>query len=115
MYDAARPYAWEQMIRGLSKNYKIPEETERPPDFNELRGITGGKDYLALVYADGNGMGQVFADLVTLKDVHDTAEAIDNAIYAAMSAAVSTHLQVVPAEWRHSSSLPIRYAADGWR
>lgn len=92
-------YAWARMINGLNREkYEIPVRTERPPDFNELRGITGGKDYLALVYADGNGMGQVFASLKTLKEVHDTAEAIDEAIYAAMSEAVMRHLKVVPAD-----------------
>jgi len=42
-HNRARPYAWEQMIHGLSASYDIREKTERPPDFNELRGITGGR------------------------------------------------------------------------
>ena len=102
-------YAWARMIGGLSKEeYDIPVGTERPPDFNELRGITGGKDYLALVYADGNGMGQVFAGLETLEDVRDTAKTIDNAIYTAMSEAVTRHLQIVPAE----GNIPPRFPFD---
>ena len=107
--NVAHAHAWARMIGGLSKEeYKIPEKTERPPDFNELRGITGGKDYLALVYADGNGMGQVFADLETLKEVRDTAKTIDDAVYAAMSAAVNRHLQVVP----RNGDTPPRFPFD---
>ena len=105
-----KPYAWERVIGGRADEYKnhIPKDTERPPDFNELRGITGGKDYLALLYADGNGMGQLLDNLETLTQVHDTAKAIDDAVFAAMSAAVSEHLKVVPRE----SSTPPRFPFD---
>ena len=95
-----KPFAWERVIDGLTDEYRdhIPTDTERPSDFNELRGISGGKDYLALIYADGNGMGQLLDGLKTLTEVQKTAETIDNAIFAAMSAAVSKHLKVVEQE-----------------
>jgi len=94
----ARPFAWERVIKLLPQDYDIPLNTERPPDFNELRGISGGKDYLALIYADGNGMGQSMADLKTLTDVRDKARIIDEAVYDAMSFAISKHLQVIPGD-----------------
>ena len=106
--DATRSYAWERVLGGLNKDYDIPKNTERPPDFNELRGITGGKDYLALIYADGNGMGQLLDGLKTLTLVRDTAESIDDAIFAAMSASVSAHLEVVPREGK----IPPRFPFD---
>ncbi len=108
--DVEKPFAWERVIGGLTDEYKnrIPEDTERPPDFNELRGITGGKDYLALIYADGNGMGQLLDKLETLTLVRDTAENIDNAIFTAMSAAVSEHLEIVTRE----GSTPPRFPFD---
>ncbi len=106
-HNVTAGYAWARMIGGLNREeYAIPKETERPPDFNELRGITGGKDYLALVYADGNSMGQVFADLKTLEDVRDTAKNIDTAVYTAMSKAVRQHLQVVSAEGKTPPRFP---------
>lgn len=108
--NVEKPYAWERVIDGLTDEYKkdLPEDTERPPDFNELRGITGGKDYLALIYADGNSMGQLLDELVTLTEVHHAAEAIDDAIFAAMSTAVSEHLPVVP----RTRSTPPRFPFD---
>ncbi|MGI9061241.1 MAG: Cas10/Cmr2 second palm domain-containing protein [Ktedonobacteraceae bacterium] len=106
-HNVTHGYAWARMIGGLNREeYDIRVETERPPDFNELRGITGGKDYLALVYADGNSMGQVFAGLKTLEDVRDTAKNIDTAVYKAMSEAVRRHLQVVPAEGKTPPRFP---------
>lgn len=91
----AYPVAWEKVIDLLPDDYSIPKGTERPPDFNELRGASDGKDYLALIYADGNGMGQLMGGLKTLADVKETASLIDEAVYVAMSTAIHTHLQVI--------------------
>src|SRR2546423_3528113 len=81
----------------LSEGYinSIPHGTERPSDFNELRGIAGGKDYLALIYADGNGIGQLMSELKSLAKIHEMAESIDDAVYRAMSDAISKHLKVI--------------------
>ena len=103
-----KPFAWEKVIRALPEVYvhAIPQGTERPGDFNELRGMSNGKDYLALIYADGNGMGQLLQDLPTLAQVRDAAEAIDTAVYAAISFAISQHLPVVPREGRTPPRFP---------
>jgi len=92
------PFAWKKVIKLLPDEYvrRIPEGTERPEDFHALRGIAGSKDYLALIYADGNGMGQLLENLRTLKEIKEVAKAIDTAIYQAISIAVSQHLPVVP-------------------
>ena len=87
--------AWRKLLCGLPETYDIPENTERPSDFNELRGITGGKDYFAVIYADGNGMGTVMQDQCSLKARKEKAALIDGAVYAALRTAVTDHLPVV--------------------
>src|SRR5260370_22553567 len=42
---------WEHVISHLPEEY-LHSGAERPHDFNEFRGISGAKDYLALIYAD---------------------------------------------------------------
>lgn len=90
-------YIWGKIIGLLPppEEYKIPPKTERPSDFNELRGIAGGKDYLGLIYADGNNMGKIMGGLQNLTERHETAKAIDDAIFKALSAAIDAHLKVI--------------------
>ena len=107
------PFAWEKLLdpKKLPPNeYKIPPKTERPPDFNELRGMAGGKDYLALIYADGNGMGQVMEEIETLAEMKVAAETIDDAVYKALREAVKKHLQVIPGD--EAKKLPPRFPFD---
>lgn len=88
-------YIWGKIISGLPLEYQIPPNTERPSDFNELRNIAGGKDYLGLIYADGNNMGKIMGGLQNLAERQKTAETIDNAIFKALSVAINTHLKVI--------------------
>ncbi len=89
------PYIWRNLISKLSpEGYHLPEDTERPSDFNKLRGISGGKDYLALIYADGNGMGRVMEKLDNLDKRKREADTIDEAIYSALRKAIGKHLNV---------------------
>lgn len=96
-------FAWQALLRELpSLGYKIPENTERPPDFNELRSIVGGKGYFAVIYADGNGMGIIMEDQHSLKSRKEKADLIDTAVYNALRAAVSQYL---PVDQQNSPSL----------
>lgn len=90
------PYAWEKIFERLQshKEYPIPEETRRPDDFDQLRGSADGKDYFALIYADGNNMGQTMSELPSLAAIHDLAMGIDNAVYDALSEAIRQMLPV---------------------
>lgn len=96
-HDKKNPFAWERVISLLPADYVILPGTERPSDFNKLRGMFGGKDYLALIYADGNGMGKVMEELETLPEIQQTAGIIDSAVYEALSYAISEHLKIIPA------------------
>jgi hypothetical protein len=88
-------FVWGELLCKLPKNYNFQDNPERPSDFNELRGISGGKDYFAVIYADGNGMGTVMQDQHSLKARQEKAQLIDGAVYQALRAAVAEHLPVV--------------------
>ncbi len=92
--DKKRPFAWEQVLGKLPpEEYDIPLWADRPEDFNEVGAMSkGAKEYLAVIYADGNSMGQVFENLSRLKDIEQTAKNIDDAIYEAIASAIKKHL-----------------------
>jgi hypothetical protein len=100
--DQKSSYIWQTIIKLVQdeklqgKKYNLPEETVRPKDFNELRGIPGSKDYLALIYADGNAMGQTIDECRTLTEREAIAKRIDMGVYVALSKAIVRHLPVVP-------------------
>jgi hypothetical protein len=73
----------------LAAASKIPA---RPKDFNIFREFMQGKDYLGLIYADANGMGEAFAELKTLEEVKKKAKLIDKAVFEAMGDAIRAHL-----------------------
>lgn len=100
------PVVWERVIGLLPEKYAIPEGTERPSDFNKLQGISGGKDYLGLIYADGNNMGTLMGSLRTLPERENTARIIDDAVYEAMSFAIDAHLKVIQDDERKQPMFP---------
>lgn len=87
---------WRKIIGYLQEddNYNLLENTERPHDFNDFRRFAGSKEYLGLIYADGNSMGTQTDKFKTLRELHNFAEVIDNAAYAAVCEAIRQHLQV---------------------
>jgi hypothetical protein len=101
-----RSYIWERIIETLPDSYNLPDKTDRPSDFNKLQGLSGGKDYMALIYADANHMGTVMDELETLQKRKDTAEMVDDAIYTAMSRAIAEHLPIVPGEGKGEHMFP---------
>lgn len=86
---------WEKVIRALrDANYSMPPGTRRPDDFNDFRLFGASKDYLGLIYADGNNMGKQMECFSTLQDWQDFACNVDEAIYAAVCQAIQQHLPV---------------------
>jgi hypothetical protein len=104
LYDKPLPFAWEEVMRLLPDAYELPFDTDRPEDFDALGDSGSEKRYLALIYADGNGMGQKMGELRTLAEIAAVARAIDDAVYKAMSEAIRLHLQV--AQDRQSPMFP---------
>mgnify|MGYP002402070883 CR=1 FL=1 len=103
-YVAARPVKgpdhvqsrlWQEVIRILRElGYRIPKGTQRPGDFNDFRNFGKAKDYIGLIYADGNGMGSKVEKLPTLPEIRDFAKAVDDSIYNAVCDAIKEHLPV---------------------
>jgi hypothetical protein len=88
-------HLWDQIIFRLREmDYHLPPLTERPKDFNVFRNFKGSKDYLALVYADANGMGRAIEDYHNLESRQRFAHTIDKAIYEAVCTAITRHLQI---------------------
>lgn len=86
---------WERVLKLLQEeNYAMPEETERPNDFDDFRQFPGAKDYMGLIYADGNGMGAKTEKFKTLREYQTFAETVDTAIDKAVSEAIQTWLPV---------------------
>lgn len=84
---------WGHILDVLTKQgYNLPDNPQRPNDFNEFRAFSQGKEYLGLIYADANGMGRKMEKLPILQQVHDFAEAVDNAVFEAMGYAIKEHL-----------------------
>jgi hypothetical protein len=104
--DNSLSYIWEKIIHNLPDNYDLPANVERPSDFNKLRGPAGGKDYLALIYADGNSMGQIMDKLKNLQERQDVAELIDNSIFKALGKAIFQYLPVIPAVGKEAPMFP---------
>lgn len=94
---------WRKVIHILHESgYRLPKGTERPSDFNDFRNFGSSKDYIALIYADGNNMGVNTEKQEKLQDLHNFSEEVDDAIYKAVSDAIKTHLPVW--EGRNSES-----------
>lgn len=85
---------WGRIIDALGKDYFSPDVPlpDRPKDFNVFRQFAqGGKEYLGLIYADANNMGQAF-DGLELPQLQALAEKIDKAVFAAMGYSIRTRL-----------------------
>ncbi|HVB24682.1 MAG TPA: hypothetical protein VNG51_22280 [Ktedonobacteraceae bacterium] len=87
---------WDALIKNLHRhlNYRLPFDTKRPQDFNVFRAFKGAKDYIALIYADGNNMGKTIEGFRTLNEIQAFAERVDSAVMMATSSAIAEHLQV---------------------
>ncbi|TMC18415.1 MAG: hypothetical protein E6J34_17170, partial [Chloroflexi bacterium] len=86
---------WGTILTRLSElGYDFSDKPQRPDNFNVFRNFKGAKDYLGLIYADGNNMGRAFAQLTTLPQRKALAKTIDGAIYEAVCQAIVKHLQV---------------------
>ncbi|HLH60945.1 MAG TPA: hypothetical protein VKV20_04615 [Ktedonobacteraceae bacterium] len=91
----AKSPLWADAIKQLEDlKYEFPEEVDRPQDFNVFSAFKGSKDYFALIYADGNNMGQEIEKIETLSGLKQFADNVDDAVKWAVSDAIAKHLQV---------------------
>jgi CRISPR/Cas system-associated protein Cas10 (large subunit of type III CRISPR-Cas system) len=95
---------WEKIIEILLKaDYQLPEGTNRPDDFNVFHNFGEAKDYIGLIYADANNMGDEIKNLRTLERLKSFADKVDLSIYQAVCDAIQKHLPVrqLPEQKQH--------------
>jgi hypothetical protein len=88
---------WQRIIYHLKEdNYKFPAQKppRRPNDFNVFRQFSKSKEYIGLIYADGNNMGSHVEEQKTLNKTKEFSLRVDNAIHQALSAAIKEHLPI---------------------
>ncbi len=88
-------YLWGQIITRLdAMGYDLPEDTDRPNDFNVFSNFKGAKNYLGLIYADANNMGRAIEEHWSLAARQRFADTIDKAIYTSVCTAIAKHLKI---------------------
>src|SRR5205807_1700202 len=66
---------WEELIKCLRRAvYTMPEGIDRPDDFNVFHNFGEAKDYIGLIYADANNMGEEIKNFRTYKELKDFAK-----------------------------------------
>jgi len=93
---------WHRLVSELQQaNYSF-KGLSRPEDFDALGKQSSPKDYLGLIYADGDDMGRNLEGIPSLKEMRRFARAVDEGIYGAVKHAILGHLQPEPG----ANSLP---------
>lgn len=86
---------WENLIKRLHEtDYPLPEGTNRPDDFNVFHDFGEAKDYIGLIYADANNMGEEIKKFGKLDKLEEFAGSVDSSIYQSVSYAIQKHLPV---------------------
>lgn len=85
---------WTTLIPTLSeRGYKHLEGYDRPEDFSDLAEVSHPKNYIGLIYADGDSMGKELERLQSEADFKNFSKAVDSSIYEAVAQAITEHLQ----------------------
>ncbi|MGC9396910.1 MAG: Cas10/Cmr2 second palm domain-containing protein [Anaerolineae bacterium] len=91
--DPASLYLWERLIARLVEVGYPVAGGGRPRDFETLGRQSSPKNYMGLIYADGDGMGREIEQIKSLTEMSRFANAVDGAVYEAVTEAISTYLQ----------------------
>lgn len=86
---------WHRLIRDLSSEEQIYSlsDRRRPEDFSELGSISTPRNYMGLIYADGNNMGKHIETIQDQKSLSEFSRSVDGAIYESVVSAIKQHLQ----------------------
>ena len=84
---------WHRVLLDLAREGYPMTGKSRPEDFNDLGDMSEPKNYMGLIYADGDSMGKVLESLNNLNEVKNFSEVVDNAIYQAVHEAVLEYLK----------------------
>lgn len=85
---------WGRLLEDLEIHLGYPvQHHRRPESFEDLGDASTPSNYLGLIYADGDSMGQTVDGIQTLDRMEQFSDAADNAIYEATAEAIHCYLQ----------------------
>ena len=90
--DPVSPYLWERLIARLAEAGYPVTGSGWPKDFEALGKQSSPKNYMGLIYADGDGMGREIEQIKSLAKMTQFANAVDGAVYEAVTEAISKYL-----------------------
>jgi len=98
--DSDNYFLWSRLADSLKeKNPEIYNKDgffARPPEtFSDLAEMSEPKNYMALVYADGDGFGNEISRLSTIEEIRKFSDVVDSSIFEAMLECIDKHLQPV--------------------
>ena len=83
---------WHRLLHDLKeKGYDLTGKN-RPEDFNSLGEMSNPRNYMGLIYADGDSMGKELGQLGNLDEVKQFSQVVDNAIYQAVQEAIIEYM-----------------------
>lgn len=83
---------WHRLLLDLAREGYPMTGKERPEDFGDLGEMSEPKNYMGLIYADGDSMGKVLEALCNLNNVKQFSKVVDDAIYQAVREAILAYL-----------------------
>ena len=83
---------WHRLLLELAKEGYGMTGKNRPEDFGDLGEMSEPKNYMGLIYADGDSMGKALEELDNLDEVKKFSEVVDGAIYQAVHEAILAYL-----------------------
>ncbi len=94
--DKVEHKLWHRLLHDLkAKGYEMTGKN-RPEDFNDLGEMSEPKNYMGLIYADGDSMGKELESLDNLAKVKQFSKVVDDAIYRAVQEAICEYLSPDP-------------------
>ena len=84
---------WYRLLGELARNGYEMTGKNRPEDFGDLGEKSEPKNYMGLIYADGDNMGRALEQLENLDEVKKFSEVVDSAVYQAVHDAIFTDLR----------------------
>ncbi len=83
---------WYRLLGELARSGYEMTGKSRPEDFDDLGEMSIPKNYMGLIYADGDNMGKALEQCENLNEVKKFSKVVDDAVYEAVYDAIFTDL-----------------------
>ena len=84
---------WYRLLGELARNGYEMTGKNRPENFGDLGEMSDPKNYMGLIYADGDNMGRALERLKNLDEVKKFSKVVDKAVYQAVHDTIFTDLR----------------------